>query len=90
MNIIETGLNAIRLPGVTNVLDEYRPLKISLQRWYIEGEQVTFAPCPLFGEKFNFPAKAVYFPFREAPGSRARRLSLPLLGTLSALRSPVL
>jgi len=26
MNIIETGLNAIRLPSVTNVLDEYTPL----------------------------------------------------------------
>jgi len=26
MNIIETGLNAIRLPGVTNVLDEYSGL----------------------------------------------------------------
>jgi len=26
MNIIETGLNAIRLPGITNVLDEYMGL----------------------------------------------------------------
>ena len=29
MNIIETGLNAIRLPGVTNVLDEYKDLNVS-------------------------------------------------------------
>jgi hypothetical protein len=26
MNIIETGLHAIRLPGITNVLDEYMGL----------------------------------------------------------------
>jgi hypothetical protein len=30
MNIIKTGLNAIRLPGVTNILDEYRFLTCAL------------------------------------------------------------
>jgi hypothetical protein len=35
MNIIETGLNAIRLPGVTNVLDEFMLLTAPRRRRYI-------------------------------------------------------
>jgi hypothetical protein len=35
MNIIETGLNAIRLPSVTNVLDEYSQLTSPRGRMYI-------------------------------------------------------
>jgi hypothetical protein len=35
MNIIETGLNAMRLPGVINVLDEYMLLTAPRRRRYI-------------------------------------------------------
>jgi hypothetical protein len=66
MNIIETGLNAMRLPGVTNVLDEYKYLTFTANQGKIVsafqslGQAVRLALGEEFIRKHYLQVRALY------------------------------